>query len=83
MNRAKFLILILVVFLLGDLAYSFCQYYFIPLDGDVAGGVVPAKDVQQILDDPFGFHLLTTGVKHDSSNCSLWAKHSPAKMQGY
>ena len=68
MNRAKFLILILVVFLFSDLAYSFCQYYFIPLDGDVAAGVVPAKDVQMVLDDPFGFHLLTTGVKHVNPN---------------
>jgi hypothetical protein len=68
MNKTNFLILILVVFLVSDLAYSFCQYYFISLDGDIAGGVVPGLDVKQVLDDPFGFHMLKTGEKHVNPN---------------
>ena len=40
--------------LLADLTYSFVQHYSMPLDGDMAGGIVPAEDVKPILKDPFG-----------------------------
>ncbi|MDD2306586.1 MAG: hypothetical protein PHP53_17920 [Prolixibacteraceae bacterium] len=68
MNKAKLLIVILVIFLLGDWTYSFFEYYYIPLDGDLTAGVVPSSDVQQVLDDPFGFHLLISGEKHVNPN---------------
>ncbi|HET6556265.1 MAG TPA: hypothetical protein VFG54_03060 [Prolixibacteraceae bacterium] len=68
MKKQKLLIVILILFLLGDTVYSFLQYYHIPLDGDIAGGVVPSPDVQQILNDPFGFHLLSSGEKHVNPN---------------
>ena len=68
MSKPKLLIFILVIFLLGDLTYSFLQYYYIPLDGDISAGVVPSSFVQQLLDDPFGFHILSTGEKHVNPN---------------
>jgi len=68
MSKSKILILILVVFLLGDFTYSFLEYYFIPLDGDISAGAVPSGFVQQVLDDPFGFQLLSTGTKHVNPN---------------
>jgi len=68
MSNAKLLTLIIVIFLLGDTAYSFLQYYYIPLDGDIAGGVVPIAEVKEILNDPFGFHLLSTGEEHINPN---------------
>ena len=68
MNKAKLLIFILVTFLLCDTAYSFRQYYYTPLDGDIAGGVVPNPAVQEILNDPFGFHILSSGEKHVNPN---------------
>lgn len=68
MNKQKLIIFLLVLFLLGDLTYSFLQYYYIPLDGDISAGVVPSAHVQQVLDDPFGFHLLRTGEKHVNPN---------------
>ncbi len=64
----KVLILFLAVFLLGDSIYSFLQYYYIPLDGDISAGVVPSAHVQQLLDDPLGFHTLSTGEKHVNPN---------------
>lgn len=68
MSKSKLLILILVVFLLCDLTYSFLQYYYIPLDGDISAGAVPSAEVQQVLNDPFGFHLLSSGEKHVNPN---------------
>ena len=68
MSKANFLILFLTLFLLCDLTYSFFEYYYIPLDGDISAGVVPSSDVKKVLDDPFGFHLLSTGEKHVNPN---------------
>lgn len=68
MSRPKLLIFILAVLFLGDLTYSFFQYYYIPLDGDISAGVVPSSFVQDLLDDPFGFHILSTGEKHVNPN---------------
>ena len=68
MSKSKILILILAVFLLSDLTYSFFQYYYIPLDGDISSGAFPSAHVQQVLDDPFAFHLLSTGEKHVNPN---------------
>lgn len=63
MSKAKLLIILLVVFLLGDLTYSFFEYYFTPLDGDISSG-----NVRQVLDDPFGFNLLFKGEMHVNPN---------------
>jgi len=68
MIKAKLIVTILVIFLTGDLIYSFFEYYYIPLDGDISYGVVPGRNVQQLLDDPLGFHLLSTGEKHINPN---------------
>ena len=68
MNKTNLLKLVLILFLLGDLTYSFLQYYYIPLDGDISAGVVPSSFVQQLLDDPFGVQMLSTGEKHVNPN---------------
>lgn len=68
MNKTNLLKLFLILFLLGDLTYSFLQYYYTPLDGDISAGVVPSSFVQQLLDDPFGFQMLSTGEKHVNPN---------------
>nr|HRQ29227.1 hypothetical protein [Saprospiraceae bacterium] len=64
----KLLIFSLLVFLLGDLSYSFLQHYHRPFDGDLAGGVVPAKDVKMILDNPLGFRVFKEGVGYPNPN---------------
>jgi len=41
----RYLYLVLLLLLLLDISYSFIQHEHIPLEGDIAGGVVPASDV--------------------------------------
>lgn len=67
-KKRKILYLFLLFFLLGDFSYSFLQYYHTSLDGDMAAGIVPAKDVQKIFDDPFGFTAITKDKPHANPN---------------
>jgi hypothetical protein len=39
-----------------------------PLYGDLEGGILPDKYVQQIIDDPFGFDTIKSGEKHVNPN---------------
>ncbi|MDL2297074.1 hypothetical protein LJC68_02780 [Bacteroidales bacterium OttesenSCG-928-B11] len=64
----KYFYYFLFVLLLADLTYSFLQYYNTPLDGDMAGGIVPAKDVEQILKDPFGISVITENAVYPNPN---------------
>lgn len=68
MRKEKFLIFLLITFLLCDLSYSFMEYYYTPIDGDLTAGTVPIKNVQKVLDDPFGFNMLASGEKHINPN---------------
>ena len=68
MKKEKFLIFLLIAFLLFDLSYSFMEYYYTPIDGDLTAGTVPIKNVQKVLDDPFGFNILASGERHINPN---------------
>jgi hypothetical protein len=68
MRKENLLVLFLTLFLLGDLTYSFVEYYFTPIDGDLASGVAYNEHIQKIFDDPFGFDMLLTGEKHINPN---------------
>ncbi len=39
-----------------------------PLDGDMAGGIVPANDVKQILTDPLGISVIKTNAIYPNPN---------------
>src|SRR5688572_24378316 len=52
--KRKIIAFSLLLFLLADLVFSFLQYYHTPLDGDMAGGIVPAADVKPVLHHPLG-----------------------------
>jgi len=39
-----------------------------PLDGDMAGGIVPAEDVKPILKDPFGISVITDNAVYPNPN---------------
>src|SRR4030042_1967601 len=67
MNR-KIIFSILVVLLLADIGYSFLQHYHTPFDGDMAGGIVPAEDVKQILESPFGFKIFKENTTYPNPN---------------
>lgn len=68
MRKENLLVLFLTLFLLGDLAYSFVEYYFTPIDGDLTSGVAYNEHIQKIFDDPIGFKMLITGDKHINPN---------------
>ncbi|HNX54558.1 MAG TPA: hypothetical protein PLG33_01390 [Prolixibacteraceae bacterium] len=68
MTKKALLIVLLVFLVFGDLAYSFMQYYYTPIDGDLASGVAWNEHIQKIFDDPFGFRMLQTGEKHINPN---------------
>lgn len=50
----RVLYLILILFLLVDCGFSFMQHYAKPLDGDMAGGIVPENAVKHVLSSPLG-----------------------------
>jgi hypothetical protein len=60
--------LILLLLLLADIHYSFKQYYTQVLDGDIAACLVPANDIQPILDDPLGIHAILNNETYANTN---------------
>ena len=68
MNKSKIIFLFLIVLLCGDFVYSSLQYYHSPLWGDLEGGILPGRDVQKIIDDPFGVNMIFSGEKHINPN---------------
>nr|WP_321485117.1 hypothetical protein [uncultured Draconibacterium sp.] len=68
MRKAQIFKILLIIFLIGDLTYSFLQFYHTPLYGDMEGGIVPAKDVQEIFNDPTGIKAVITNEKHVNPN---------------
>lgn len=59
---------ILLLLFLADVGFSFIQHYTTPLDGDMAGGIVPENDVKPILDNPFGISVLTKNQIYPNPN---------------
>jgi hypothetical protein len=68
MRKEKLLVLFLVIFLIGDLTYSFLEYYYTPIDGDLTSGIAFNEHIQKIFADPFGFKMLITGDRHINPN---------------
>jgi len=64
----KWIVALLLIFLIGDLAYSFVQHYHHPLDGDMAPVIVPADWYKPVLEDRFGISVLTEGKEYASTN---------------
>ncbi|HIP32760.1 MAG TPA: hypothetical protein EYG86_08370 [Crocinitomicaceae bacterium] len=64
----KLIVFFLSILIIGDLSYSFLQYVSAPLDGDMAGGIVPAKEVEEIFEDPFGIFAISDNKSHANPN---------------
>ncbi len=64
----KILYCILFLFLLTDVGYSFMQHLGQPLDGDMAGGIVPANDVKPVLNSPFGIDIILKNQIYPNPN---------------
>ncbi|MFK7755685.1 MAG: hypothetical protein AB8B53_02010 [Flavobacteriales bacterium] len=60
--------LFFILMISADLSFSYMQYANQPLDGDIAGGVVPAEDVERIFKDPFGIGVITQNNPHPNPN---------------
>ncbi|MCW3103877.1 MAG: hypothetical protein JWO09_2317 [Bacteroidetes bacterium] len=58
----------LLLFVLADIGYTFYQHLQVPLDGDISGGVIPTEVTNQILEDPFGFKVITQGAVYPNPN---------------
>ena len=68
MKIPKYITALLVLFLLALTGYSFYQYYYLPLDGDLASIVVPAPWYSEVLQDPFGLDALMDGKRYSGNN---------------
>lgn len=84
----QLLSLLLLLFVLGDLAFSFTQHYHQPLDGDLPWIVTPHDDIRPVLDSPLG----GTAILNDSSyvnpnrhfshnSLHLYMRHAPLALQ--
>jgi hypothetical protein len=74
-SNNKILSTFLILFLFADLTYSFLQHYSMPIDGDLAGGVIPAVEVNQILEDPFAFRVIVHDEKYPIPIVILYMLH--------
>jgi hypothetical protein len=81
---------ILILLLIADLSYSFVQHLSMPLDGDMAGGIVPANDVKPILADPFGISVIKDNAVYPNPNrfFAHWTfynyfKYTPILLQSF
>lgn len=74
----RIIYLFLLLFIIADLSYSFVQHLNMPLDGDMAGGIVPANDVKPVLEDPFGISVLTKNAVYNNPNrfFAHWTFHN-------
>ncbi len=59
---------ILLIFLLSDICYLFLQHLQMPLDGDMAESILPAKGYERIFRDPFGISVLTQNAVYPNPN---------------
>lgn len=68
MIKKQIIYFILFLFLTADLSYSFVQHISKSLDGDMAGGLIPAKNKQTIFHDPIGISHLTKDFAFPNPN---------------
>jgi len=67
-TKNRLLLILAGAFLIADFTFSFIQYYNTPLQGDLAGHVLPDELIQPIFDDPFGFNMLSNDETHSNPN---------------
>jgi hypothetical protein len=66
--KKTWLLAVLMLAVLADLALTYVQHSQLPLDGDLAAIVVPRADYAAVLHDPFGWTVLTTGGWYSAPN---------------
>jgi hypothetical protein len=66
--KKNYLFLLLVLFVVLDLGYTFVQAYQLPLEGDLPSIVLPDAECQRVLQDPFGWAVLTRNEVYVAPN---------------
>ncbi|MDO7877289.1 hypothetical protein Q5H93_21270 [Hymenobacter sp. ASUV-10] len=66
--KNRYLTWLLVLLVLLDLAHTFAQSYYLPLDGDLAAIVLPSAWYQPVLHDPFGWAVLSKNAVYAAPN---------------
>lgn len=64
----RIIYIILLLFLMADLSYSFIQHLNQTLDGDMAWNLIPADDVKPILESPLGFKAIRENITYANPN---------------
>jgi hypothetical protein len=67
MNK-RYIYYFLLLLLFSDIIFSFTQHYSMPLDGDMADGIIPNEDVNLILKDPFGISVIIKNTIYSNPN---------------
>jgi len=67
-KRNKSIFIISAIAIIAEIIYSFLQFYYTSLDGDLAGGIISSQDVLLILDNPFGFETVFNNRKYSNPN---------------
>jgi hypothetical protein len=66
--KKHLLLLLLISFVVLNLGYTFVQAYQLPLEGDLPAIVLPHASCQQVLQDPFGWAVLTRNEVYVAPN---------------
>lgn len=81
---------ILIGLVLYDFCFSFMQHYNMPLDGDMAEGILRANEVNKIFQDPFGLKLVFNDDQYPNPNRffsqwfnSWYFQHIPFLIQNF
>jgi hypothetical protein len=60
--------ILLILFLLFAIGFSFERYFHFYLDGDIASVVVPSKGFETVMSDPFGMNVLVRDSIYPATN---------------
>lgn len=77
--KTRNLLIIILILLLADLVYSFFQHLHMPLDGDMAGIILPSEAYTPVMKDPLGMGVLL----HDRTYAAPNRFFAHATMMGY
>lgn len=82
--------IIIAVFLIADVCYSFVQHYHAAFDGDMSSIIMPSVSYQHVMNDPFGFSAFLNNEIYAAPNrffahyaMSLYFKNVPMWLQHF
>jgi len=64
----RIIYILLLLFIMLDIGYSFMQHYNTPLDGDIAESIVPADHFKPLFESPLGFQAIKNQQTYPNPN---------------